>query len=182
MRCETSDKNGTQKSSRKKLKRKVQVHLVDRLGKKRPKNSRKNPLDRKIGFIYKRIEKPRKHRIEQKDEVVYLSTQPEYPRDRLRRRTKNTLKKIPEEDEDEVVYLRTQPEHPRDKFRRKIKNKFKKEAEDEIVFLGTLPRHPRDRFRDRVKDKNGTNDKTDKKNYINRSSKTRTLYFVQLIV
>ena len=81
----------------------MQVHIIDRLGKKRPKNSRKNPLDRKIGFMYKRIEKPRKHRIEQKDEVVYLRTQPEHPRDRLRRRTKNTVKQIPEEDEDEVV-------------------------------------------------------------------------------
>ena len=96
----------------------MQVHIIDRLGKKRPKNSRKNHLDRKIGFMYKRIEKPRKHRIEQKDEVVYLSTQPEHPRDKLRRRTKNTVKKIPEEDEDEVVYLGTQPEHPRDRFRR----------------------------------------------------------------
>ena len=158
MRWETSDKNATQKSSRKKLKRKVQVHIIDRLGKKRPKNSRKNPLDRKIGFMYKRIEKPRKHRIEQKDEVFYLSTQPEHPRDRLRRRTKNTIKKIPEEDEDEVVYLDTQPEHPRDRFRRKTKNKFKKD----VVYLGTRPRHPRDRFRDRVKDKNGTNNQTGK--------------------
>ena len=38
VRRETSDKNATQKSSRKKLKRKTQVHVIHRLAKRRPKN------------------------------------------------------------------------------------------------------------------------------------------------
>ena len=44
VRWETSDKNATQKSSRKKLKLKAQDHVIHRLEKKRPKNSQKNPL------------------------------------------------------------------------------------------------------------------------------------------
>ena len=38
VRRETSDKNATQKSSRKKLKRRTQVHVIHRLAKRRPKN------------------------------------------------------------------------------------------------------------------------------------------------
>ena len=163
MRQETSDKNTTQKSSRKKLKRKAQVHVIHCHEKRRPKNPRKNPPDKKIGFIYKRTEKARKQRAEQKDEVLFLVTQPEHSRDRLWTITKNTVKKTPAEYGDEVVYLGTQPEHTRDRFRRKTKNKLKHETEDQVVYLGTWPRHPRDRFRDRVKDKNGTNNKTGKK-------------------
>ena len=60
VRQETSDKNATQKSSRKKLKRKAQVHVIHRLVKRKPKNPRKNPPNRKIGFMYKRTEKRRK--------------------------------------------------------------------------------------------------------------------------
>ena len=72
----------------------MQVLLIHRLGKRRPKNSRKNPPNRKIGFMYKRTEKTRKQRAEQKDEVVYLGAQPEHPRDSLTRRAKNTAKKL----------------------------------------------------------------------------------------
>ena len=151
MRLETSDKNTTQNSSRKKLKRKAQVCVIHCPGKRRPKNSQKNPPDRKIGFMYKRTEKTKKQRAEKKD--FYLSAQPEHPRDRLRRRIKNTINKIQEDDEDKVVYLGTQPEHRRDRFTRNTKNKLKKEAKDEVVYLGTRPRHPRDRFRVRVKHK-----------------------------
>ena len=42
MRPETSDKNATQKSSRKKLIRKTQVHVIHRLSKRRPKNPQKS--------------------------------------------------------------------------------------------------------------------------------------------
>ena len=163
MRQETSDKNRTQKSSRKKLKRKAPVHVIHCLEKRRPKNPRKNAPDRKIGFIYKRTEKARKHRAEQKDGVLFLGTQPEHSIDRLWTITKNNIKKSPAEYGDEVVYLGTWPEHTRDIFRRKTKSKLKNETEDQVVHLGTWPRHPRDRFRDRVKDKNGTNNKTGKK-------------------
>ena len=76
--------------------------------------------------MYKRTEKARKQRPEQKDEIVYLGTQPEHPRDEEQ---KIQLKKTPEEDEDGVIYLGTQLEHPRDKFRKKTKIKLKKEAE-----------------------------------------------------
>ena len=58
------------------------------------------------------------------NEVFCLGTQPEHPRDRLRRNTKNTVEKTPEENE--VFYLGTQPEHPRNRFRRKLKNRLKK--------------------------------------------------------
>ena len=86
---ETSDKNATQKSSRKKLKRKAQVRVIHRPVKRRPKNSPKNLPDRKIGFMYKRTEKAKKQGAENKDEVIYLGTQPQHPRDRFRRKTKN---------------------------------------------------------------------------------------------
>ena len=81
VRQETSDKNAIQKSSRKKLKRKAQVHVIHCLGKKRPKNPRKNPPDRKIRFMFERAEETRKQRAEQHDEVVYLATLPEHARD-----------------------------------------------------------------------------------------------------
>ena len=55
--------------------------------------------------MYKRIEKTRKQRAEQKDEVVYLGTQPEHPRDRFRRKTKNKERK--KEAEYDAVYLGT---------------------------------------------------------------------------
>ena len=55
--------------------------------KRRTKNSQRNPRDRKT------------------NEVVYLGNQPEHPRDRLRRKTKNTVEKTLEEDE--VIYLGT---------------------------------------------------------------------------
>ena len=48
--------------------------------------------------------------------LAYFGTQPENPRDRLKRRAKNTAKKTPEEDGNEIVYLGTQPEHPRNRF------------------------------------------------------------------
>ena len=124
VRQETSDKNATQKSLKKKLKRKAQDHVNHRLRKKsknqKTKKSSKKPHHRKIGFTYKRTEKARKQRAEQKDEVVYLDTQPKHPRDRFRRKTKNKLKK---EAEDEVIYLSTWPLHPRDRFRGRVKNK-----------------------------------------------------------
>ena len=79
-----------------KKKSKARVHVIHRLRKRRPKNPRKNPP--------KRTEKVRKQRAEQKDEVVHLVTQPEHPRDRFRRKTKNKLKK---EVEGEAFYLGT---------------------------------------------------------------------------
>ena len=48
----------------------MQVRVIPRHGKKRPKNPLKNPSDRKIGFMCKKTEKARKQRAEQKDEVV----------------------------------------------------------------------------------------------------------------
>ena len=110
MRRETSDKNTTQKQlhSRERLKRKAQGHVIDvvyRPGKRKSKRGKKspqrNPLCRNIGFMHKRTEKAKKQREEQKSEVVYLSTQPEHPRDRFRRKAKDGLKK---EAENEVVY------------------------------------------------------------------------------
>ena len=72
--------------------------------------------------MHKRTEKAKNKEKNKKDEVVYLGTQPEHPRDRLRGKVKNTVEKTSKEDE--VVYLGTQPsrpEHPRDKFRNKSK-------------------------------------------------------------
>ena len=66
MRLETSDKNTTQNSSRKKIKRKAQVCVIHCPAKRRSKNSQKNPPDRKIGFMYKRTEKKSK---EQKKKI-----------------------------------------------------------------------------------------------------------------
>ena len=90
---------------------------------KTPKNPQRNPPDRKIGFMHQRIQKAKKQRAEKNDEVIYLGTQPQHHRDKLKGRTKNTDKKTPEEDEDEVVYLGTQPRHPRGRFRDKAKYK-----------------------------------------------------------
>ena len=110
MRRETSDKNTTQKQlhSRERLKRKTQGHVIDvdyrpgkRKSKRGPKSPQKNPPCRNIGFMHKRTEKAKKQREEQKSEVVYLSTQPEHPRDRFRRKAKDGLK---EEAENEVVH------------------------------------------------------------------------------
>ena len=79
-RRETSDKNTILELSKEKLKRKVQVHVIHRLAKRRPKNPWKNPPNRKIRFMYKRIKKANRQRAEQKDEVVYLGSQPEHPK------------------------------------------------------------------------------------------------------
>ena len=43
--------------------------------------------------MYKRTEKARKQRAEQKGEVVYLGAQTEHPRDRFRKKQKLNLKK-----------------------------------------------------------------------------------------
>ena len=106
MRIETSDKNTTHKSSRKELKRKVQVRIIYRPGTRKTKNSQKKPPDKKIGFMYKRTGKAKKQRAEKKYEVIYLGTQLEHPTDRYRRKTKNKLKK---EAEDKVACLGTRP-------------------------------------------------------------------------
>ena len=106
VRIETADKNTTHKSSRKELKRKAQVRVIYRPGTRKPKNSQKNPPDKKIGFMYKRTEKAKKQRAEKKDKVIYLGTQLEHPRDRYRRKTKIKLKK---EAEDKVACLGTRP-------------------------------------------------------------------------
>ena len=47
VRIETSDKNTTHKSSRKELKRKVQVRVIHRPGKRKPKNFQKTLLTEK---------------------------------------------------------------------------------------------------------------------------------------
>ena len=52
--------------------------------------------------MHRKSKKAKKQREEQKNEVVY---HPEHPRDRLRRKTKNTVEETLEEDE--VVYLGT---------------------------------------------------------------------------
>ena len=65
-----------------------------RKSKRKPKIPQRNPPDRKTGFMHERTEKSKKkQREEQKNEVVYLVTRPGHPRDRLRRKTKNTVKK-----------------------------------------------------------------------------------------
>ena len=43
--------------------------------------------------MYKRTEKARKQRAEQKGEVAYLGDQTEHPRDRFRKKQKLNLKK-----------------------------------------------------------------------------------------
>ena len=103
--------------------------------------------------MYKRTEKARKQSKERKNEAVYLGTYPEHSRDRIRRKTKNSIKKTPEEDEVVCLGTRTKDEKKRkqNKLRRKAKNRFKKEVEDEVVYLSIRP--PKDRFRNRIKDK-----------------------------
>ena len=94
--------------------------------KERQKDSQKilrKLLLTEIGFMHKRTQKVKNQRAEKKDGVVYLGTQPQHPRDKLKRRTKNTVKKTPEEDEDEVVHLGTRPRHPRGRFRDRAKYK-----------------------------------------------------------
>ena len=55
--------------------------------------------------MHRKSKKAKKQREEQTNEVVYLSNKPGHPRDRLRRKTKNTVEKTLEEDE--VIYLGT---------------------------------------------------------------------------
>ena len=71
---ETSDKNAMQKllQPKEKLKKKVQGHMIDvvycpgkRKSERRPKNPQRNPPDRKIGFMHKRVEKAKRQREEQ---------------------------------------------------------------------------------------------------------------------
>ena len=62
----------------------MQVDVIHRLAKRSPKNTWKNPPNRKIGFMYKRTEKAIRQRAEQKDEVAYLVNQPEHPKERFR--------------------------------------------------------------------------------------------------
>ena len=72
MRIETSDKITTHKSSRKELKRKAQVRVIYRPGTRKPKNSEKNPPDKKTGFMYKRTEKAKKQRAEKNMKLFIL--------------------------------------------------------------------------------------------------------------
>ena len=97
--------------------------LLEKERQKDPQKILRKLLLTEIGFMHKRTQKVKNQRAEKKDGVVYLGTQPQHPRDKLKRRTKNTVKKTPEEDEDEVVYLGTQPRHPRGRFRDKAKYK-----------------------------------------------------------
>ena len=71
--------------------------------------------------MYKRTEKVRKQREEQKYEIaVYLGTQPEHPRGRFRRKTYVNLKSGRRWSR----LLGTRPRYPRDRFRDRVKDKI----------------------------------------------------------